>query len=51
MHYSPSRLLQSQNSVDNTYARISKSTAGGRSVSNLALKPWKQTHSVSLNLD
>ncbi len=57
-HYSPPRLLRSQNSGPLIIPRISKSTAGGRSFFYLAPKLWKnlplfgrQTHSVSLNLD
>jgi len=39
-HYSPSRLLRSQNSGQLIIPRISKSTAGGRSFSYLAPKLW-----------
>ncbi len=64
-HYSHSRPLRSQNSGHLIIPRISKSTAGGRSFSYLALEQstylnsgtiyltlfGRQTHSVSLNLD
>ncbi len=39
-HYSPSRLLRSQNSGHLIIPRISKSSAGGRSFSYLAPKLW-----------
>ncbi len=39
-HYSPSRLLPSQNSGHLIIPRISKSSVGGRSFSYLALKLW-----------
>ncbi len=39
-HYSPPRLLLTQNSVRLIIPRISKSTAGGRSFSYLAPKLW-----------
>ncbi len=39
-HYSPSRLLRSQNSGHLIIPRISKSTAGGRSFFYLAPKLW-----------
>ncbi len=39
-HYSPQRLLRSQNSVHLIIPRISKSTAGGRSFYYLVPKLW-----------
>ena len=50
-HYSPSRLLQSQNSGQLTIPRISKSTAGGRSFSYLAPKLWNSLPNIVREAD
>ena len=51
MHYSPSRLLRSQNSGQLIIPRISKSTAGGRSFSYLAPKLWNNLPSIVREAD
>ncbi|ROJ36101.1 RING finger protein 166 [Anabarilius grahami] len=51
MHYSPSRLLRSQNSGQLIIPRISKSTAGGRSFSYLAPKLWNNLPSIVRDAD
>ncbi len=50
-HYSPSRLLRSQNSGHLIIRRISKSTAGGRSFSYLAPKFWNNLPNTVLETD
>ncbi len=47
-HYSPPRLLRSQNSGHWIIPRISKSTAGGRSFFYLAPKLWKNLSNSSV---
>ncbi|XP_051759449.1 uncharacterized protein LOC127517607 [Ctenopharyngodon idella] len=51
IHYSPSRLLRSQNSGQLIIPRISKSTAGGRSFSYLAPKLWNNLPSIVREAD
>ncbi|XP_067237023.1 uncharacterized protein, partial [Chanodichthys erythropterus] len=51
MHYSPSRLLRSQNSGQLIIPRISKSTEGGRSFSYLAPKLWNNLPSIVREAD
>ncbi|MGL5674454.1 MAG: reverse transcriptase family protein, partial [Plesiomonas shigelloides] len=51
MHYSPPRLLRSQNSGQLLIPRISKSTAGGRSFSYLAPKLWNNLPSIVREAD
>ena len=50
-HYSPSRLLRSQNSGQLIIPRISKSTAGGRSFSYLAPKLWNSLPTIVQEAD
>ena len=50
-HYTPSRLLRSQNSGQLIIPRISKSTAGGRSFSYLAPKLWNSLPSIVREAD
>lgn len=50
-HYSPSRLLRSQNSGQLIIPRISKSTAGGRSFSYLAPKLWNNLPNIVREAD
>ena len=50
-HYSPSRLLRSQDSGQLIIPRISKSTAGGRSFSYLAPKLWNNLPSIVREAD
>jgi hypothetical protein len=50
-HYSPSRLLRSQNSGQLIIPRISKSTAGGRSFSYLAPKLWNSLPTIAWEAD
>jgi len=45
------RLLRSQNSGQLIIPRISKSTAGGRSFSYLAPKPWKNLPNIVREAD
>ncbi len=46
LHYSPSRLLRSQNSGNLIIPRISKSTAGGRSFAYLVPKLWNNRSNI-----
>jgi len=50
-HYSPSRLLRSQNSGQLVIPRISKSTAGGRFFSYLAPKLWNSLPNIVRETD
>jgi len=50
-HYSPSRLLRSQNSSQLIIPRISKSTAGGRSFSYLSPKLWNNLPNIFREAD